>query len=150
MHRFAPVLLIALPVMGGCSSSYQPAQSPRIATVMETGTPTLVRDGKSYGGFGFGGGVVDAVQGNPRAEAEARKGRNLVIGGFVLDLAGLGAETAGLVVLSNHDRTAQSTSLGLVLGGLVGVLAGTVLILNGEPHLYDAVNIYNDGVDGPR
>ncbi len=85
----------ALSLVIGCSSSYEPVRSPRIVTVVESGMPTFVKDGQSYGSPMFGSGLVDAVQGNPRATQQARLGRNLAIGGFVLDLAGLGTEVAG-------------------------------------------------------
>ena len=140
-----------LPIVQGCSSSYQPARSPRIVTVIDGGSPVFVKDGTSYGGPLFGGGVVDAVRGNPRAEAEARAGRNLTIAGFVVDMAGLGSDIAGLATIKPNSSNSDNTlSLGLILGGLVGVTVGSVLLLAGPPHTYDAINIYNDGLDAPR
>jgi len=134
----------------GCSSSYEPARSPRIVTLVEGGTPKFVRDGERIGSPAFGSGLVDAVHGNPEAERHARIARNLIVGGFVLDIAGLGAEVGGLAVLA-HDRNQGHDSpglgTGLLLGGLAAVIAGSVLIIAGQPHIYDAVNIYNDGVD---
>ncbi|MEO7035103.1 MAG: hypothetical protein ABI548_14395 [Polyangiaceae bacterium] len=144
------ILAGALSLVTGCSSSYQPARSPRIVTVMESGMPTFVKDGQSYGSPAFGSGLVDAVQGNPRATQQARLGRNLAIGGFVLDLAGLGTEVAGFAALDAHRGGDQSLGLGLLVGGLGGVLVGTILLLNAQPHMYDAVNIYNDGLDAPK
>ncbi|MEI9948668.1 MAG: hypothetical protein WDO74_06700 [Pseudomonadota bacterium] len=145
------VVVLALGFAQGCSTGYEPARSPRIATVLEGGQPTFVKDGVHFGSPVFGTGIVDAVQGNPQAEHHARIGRNLIVGGFVLDLVGLGSEIGGLVVLA-HDRDqhgdASPAAVGLVLGGLVAVTAGTVMILCGQPHVYDAINIYNDGVDG--
>jgi hypothetical protein len=121
---------------------------------MDEGSPHVVRDGRDQGGFTFGGGVVDAVQGNPRAENEARKGRNLVIGGFVVALGGLAVETGGLVYILSaprDDRDANvSTGLGIVLGGATIAFAGSLLSLNGQPHLYDAINIYNDDLEAAR
>ena len=131
-----------------CSSGYEPARSPRISTVMESGWPTFVKDGTRYGNPAFGVGLVHAVQGNPRAEEQARIGRNLAIGGFVVDMAGLGSEIGGLVALQ-HDqdrREPSALSTGLIFGGLGAVIVGTVLLLSSQPHIFDAVNIYNDGV----
>jgi hypothetical protein len=145
--------LLALVCTCACSSAYEPVRSPRIAVVMDGGTPTAVRDGTHYGNFAFGTGLVNAVQGNPRAEVQARIGRNLMIGGFVLDIVGLGSEFAGVIALQqDQDRDKPSAlATGLVIGGLGAVVAGTVLLLAGPPHIYDAVNIYNDGVDAkPR
>jgi hypothetical protein len=145
--------LVALFLTCACSSSYEPARSPRITTVMEDGWPTFVKDGARYGTPAFGVGLVDAVQGNPRAEEQARIGRNLAIGGFVFDMVGLGSEIGGLVALEHDQLQHQPSTLatGLVFGGLGAVLVGSVMLLNAQPHIYDAVNIYNDGIDsGPR
>jgi hypothetical protein len=144
--------LLALFFAAGCSSSYEPARSPRILTMVDDGAPTFVKDGMPVGAVGFGGGLADAVRGNPRAEREARVGHNLVVGGFVLDLAGLGSEIGAGVALGQqrpNDR-ASGLALGLAIGGAAAVIAGSVLILSGQPHIYDAVNIYNDGVDAAR
>lgn len=146
MNRPAAVLLVLLPSVLACSSMYEPARSPRITTVVVDGTPTFVKDGKRYGGAAFATGLVDAVQGNPRAEEEARAGRNYAIAGFVLDLTGVAAETGGLVVIGENDRH-LNTGLGLLVGGLACVAIGSGLLLSAPPHIYDAVNIYNDGVD---
>jgi hypothetical protein len=150
MNRCAVFLLALLPAAQGCSSSYQPARSPRITTVVDSSVPVFVKDGKRYGTATFGGGLVHAVQGNPRAEEEARVGRNLVIGGLVFDIMGLTSETAGLILLTPNDHANRNTATGLLLGGLLGVTVGSVLLLSAPPHIYDAVNIYNDGIDAPR
>src|SRR5450755_443723 len=147
----ACLMVASLPIIEGCSSSYQPARSPRIVTVIDGGGQVFVKDGINYGGPLFGGGVVEAVRGNPRAEAEARTGRNLTIAGFVVDMAGLGSDIAGLATIKPNSSNSDNTlSLGLILGGLVGVTVGSVLLLAGPPHTYDAINIYNDGLDAPR
>jgi hypothetical protein len=146
----ACLTVAASPIIQGCSSSYQPARSPRIVTVIERGGPAFMKDGVNYGGPLFGGGVVDAVRGNPRAEGEARTGRNLTIAGFVVDIAGLGSAVTGLATLKPNGSNADNNlSLGLVLGGLVGVAVGNVLLFAGPPHTYDAINIYNDSLDAP-
>lgn len=151
MMRRGLVVLLALVFIQGCSSSYEPAKSPRIQTVIEGGSPTFVRDGEHFGSPAFGTGLVDAVHGNPRAEHHARVGRNLIVGGLVLDLVGLGSEVGGLAVLA-HDRSqpgdeASGLAVGLLVGGLAAVFAGTVMIIAGQPHVYDAINIYNDGLE---
>jgi len=135
----------------GCSSSYEPARSPRIVTVVEGGQPTFVKDGERVGNTTFGMGLVDAVQGNPEAEHHATVGRNLTVGGFVLNVVGFGTAVGGLVAVA-HDNASSSNQLStaesaLLLGGAVAMLAGSVLILCGQPHIYDAVNIYNDGLE---
>jgi hypothetical protein len=153
MNRYAASLLVLLPTIQGCASSYEPVRSPRIAVVAEGSGPVVVKDGLHYGNLMFGG-VVDATRGNPRAEREARVGRNLAIGGFVLDLAGLGSSLAGIAVQAQHSNPADpqpsAGAAALVIGGLVGVTVGTILLLSSPPHTYDAINIYNDGLDAAK
>lgn len=142
--------LTFLSTLQGCSSSYQPARSPRIVIVMKGGAPSFVKDGTSYGSPLFGSGLVDAVHGNPRAESEARVGRNLAIGGFVFDMVGFGSEIAGLAAVrpdTQGNPHNNDVPVGLLLGGLASLTVGTVLFLTAPPHIYDAVNIYNDGLD---
>jgi hypothetical protein len=146
------VVLLALCFVQGCSSSYEPARSPRIATVVEGGQPTFVKNGVHAGGPQFGTGLVDAVHDNPLAEHHARVGRDLIAGGFVLSIVGLGTEVGGLVVLAKDGtNTGPSSDSGvataLVLGGAAILIAGGVMMLAGQPHVYDAINIYNDGLD---
>jgi hypothetical protein len=136
----------------GCASSYEPAKSPRIATVIEGGQPTFVKDGVHFGSPVWGTGLLDAVHGNPQAEHHARVGRNLIAGGFVLGFVGLGAEIGALAVLVHEDNQQNSAppsglALGLLVGGVAAALTGSALIMAGQPHVYDAVNIHNDSVD---
>jgi hypothetical protein len=144
------VALLALSFVAGCSSSYEPARSPRIETVVDGGQPTFVKDGERVGHLAFGTGLVDAVHANPRAEHHARVGRNLVAGGFVLSLAGLGTEIGGLVVLAREGASSQPSNSGLgvalLVTGVAAAISGSVMMLAGQTHIYDAVNIYNDGL----
>lgn len=144
-------ILLSVAFTAGCSSSYEPARSPRIATVVEGGQPTFVKNGERIGGPAFGSGLADAVASNAEAERQATIGRNLVLGGFVLDLVGLGSVIGGTVVLAKQEPQESPSTAGtaLLLGGVAAALAGSVLILCGQPHIYDAVNIYNDGLE-PR
>jgi hypothetical protein len=147
--RSGLVVLLALLCVTGCSTSYEPARSPRIQTVVRGGQPTFVKDGVHFGSQVWGTGLVDAVQGNPQAEHHARVGRNLIAGGFVVSLVGLGSEIGGLAVLVNDRNQQQDASplaVGLLVGGLAAAIAGSVIISAGQPHLYDAINIYNDGI----
>jgi hypothetical protein len=136
----------------GCSSSYVPLQSPRVAIVMEGGSHAFVRDGVKYEGGLFGGDIEAAVRGNPKAEAQARTYKNLVVGGFVLTLAGEAAAVGGLSIIgadAARNQTLSTPAAVLLGGGVVGYLVGLGLLLSAPPHLYDAVNIYNDGLTPP-
>src|SRR6478735_6006973 len=149
--RRGSIILLALAFSQGCSSSYEPARSPRIVTVVEGGQPTFVKNGEHFGGPQFGSGLVEAVEGNAEAEHQATVGRNPVVGGCVLDLVGLGTMIGGTVVLAKNNTRpeghADAAGTALLVGGAVAALAGSVLILCGQPHIYDAVNIYNDGLE---
>ncbi|HTA91550.1 MAG TPA: hypothetical protein VK745_18330 [Polyangiaceae bacterium] len=48
---------------------------------------------------------------------------------------------------SGHSSALAS---GLLLGGIGAVIAGTIVVISAQPHVYDAINIYNDGVDSAR
>lgn len=141
--------LLGLSFAVGCSSRYEPARSPRIVTVMDAGTPTFVKDGEHIGAVGFGGGLADAVRGNPRAEHEARVGHNLVVGGFILDIAGLGTLVGAEAALAQQRSTDRTSNVPVVLaiGGAAAIITGSILLIAGQPHIYDAVNLYNDGID---
>jgi hypothetical protein len=139
----------------GCSSAYVPQRSPRVAVVMSGGIPSYVRDGKTYAGGLAGGDLEEAVRGNPEAEEHARDYRASTITGLVTTLVGTVAvgTGAGLLAADNAARepekgrqVAGAATLGV---GLVGYIAGLVLIASAQPHLWDAINIYNDGL-APR
>jgi len=126
---------------GGCTT-YPPQSAPRVAEASDG-----YHRGAELIPHGFlDSGLVDAVNGNPQAEDHARKYRGLQIGGFVLDVAGLGLVGGGVSQTFNADT--QGLGLGLVAGGCVLVLVGVVLQAAAGPAKLDALNIYNDGALG--
>ena len=133
-----------------CSTSYQPVNSPRISFGLGGGILTLWKDGHETSiGLTYGG-VLDAVRGNPRAEAEARTAQNLMIGGVASTFVSLGALITGLVLVPSKHQTTSDVGGGLIVGGIVADIVGAVLVSNGaQPHMYDAINIYNDGLPPP-
>jgi hypothetical protein len=150
-------LLASCALTQGCSSGYEPARSPRVQMVIDDGALSFVRDGERYhNGFVTGSGAMDAVSGNPHAEAEARTARNLQIGSFVFGVAALGSATGALAVAGTNDgaQRHEATVNGLLISTLVCELVTLGLAFSSMPHLYDAVNIYNDDLDrgaaGPR
>jgi hypothetical protein len=116
---------------------------------MSGGSPTFYKDGEEYPGGLFLGGAEDAVHGNSRAEREARTAHRLMVGGFVVTLVGEASAATGLALLVPAYPTAprRDVGVGLIIGGLVGTITGLVLLMNAPPHMYDAINIYNDGVE---
>jgi hypothetical protein len=141
--------------MTGCSTHYVPQARGRISVVMDPGMG-LYKDGRTYKAGLFGGDVDEAVAGNPRAEEEVAAYQSDQTIGTVLSFAGLAAVLGGAAVLGadvpNSSQTnALPPSLGLMLGGVVLELVSLGFTLSAQPHLWDAINIYNDGVDpSPR
>jgi hypothetical protein len=152
------VLVCTLTLAGaGCSTSYMPRPSSRVQVIMKGGTPAYVRDGKVYEGGIFGGDLDEAVRGNPEAESHAKTYQNSMIGGFLATIAG-GVSLGGGAVLyaassvdSSSDRSSQKTAgAALVFGGLAAYVVGLVLLSTAQPHHWDAINVYNDGVPDAR
>jgi hypothetical protein len=137
-----------------CASSYVPQPSPRVSLVMEEGGGYgYVRDGQKYAGGLFGGDIDKAVQGNPKAEAYARAYKTGRATGFTLTTIGLAGVLGGLTVLGVDSSQSRATSVpptGFIIAGagLFVELIGAILTLNALPHLFDAVNAYNDGLLG--
>jgi len=152
MQRLLSVTVALALLSEACSSSYQPARSPRISVIQEGGSPTLVRDGQTYSVGLFGGGLGDAVEGNPAADEHATTYKTLSIAGWSVYVAGLGSSIAGIYLLADSNRgggdSGQETAgAALALGGVAALVTSLVLISTAQPHLWDAVNIYNDSVD---
>ncbi len=112
-------------------------------------------DGKKYEGGFLGGDIEEAVQGNREAEEYAHEFKGGMVTGFVATLLGAGGMVGGLILTgaeaSQQPANTQSVPVpGLLLlaGGAVAYVAGLVVMLNAQPHLFDAINAYNDGLGG--
>ena len=136
----------------GCASGYEPARSPRVAMMMDGGRPVFVRDGQHYESFLPSSALLDAVHGDPRAESEAQKARNLQIGGLVFVGAGLGTLVGATAVIANSHASDEHAALagGLLVSSIALEMISLVFTLNAVPHLYNAMNIYNDDIDRAR
>lgn len=151
----APALAALLLAATACSTHYVPQSNGRISVVMDPGV-ALYKDGKTYHPGLFGGDVDEAVAGNARAVDEAITYQNDQTIGFACTLTGLAAILAGGVVLGADYPTAGQTnglppSLGLALGGIVAAAIGLGFTMSAQTHLWDAINIYNDGLNtGPH
>jgi hypothetical protein len=141
--------------LSGCSTSYAPRPTPRVAVVMQGGTPVYVREGRVFPGGGFGGDLHEAVEGNPEAESYAKSYRTGMVAGVTTALVGIASAVGGSVLyLANssgpeneRDGTAQAIGGTMALSGIAAYATGMVIMLHAQPHLWDAVNSYNDGVD---
>jgi len=138
----------ALVLATACSTvAYVPVESPRVAVQNSGFTTTFMKNGVSYGGGFLQEGLVEAVHGSPRAEEEATRARTLSVAGFVLDIAGVSALGTGVGLAVQRDPALRSAGAWVVLGGAVTLLAGTLLQASSTPHLYGAINLYNDSLE---
>ncbi len=144
----AVVALVSCTV--GCSSAYIPQPGPRVSVVMDSGSLAYVRDGKRYEGGIFGGEIEEAVRGNARAEEYARDYKNGLTTGFALSILGVGGMIGGSVVgVAGANRGSDNSALtgvAIIGAGAVLDLVGAFITIAALPHLYDAVNAYNDGL----
>jgi len=122
-------------LLSACSSHYTPRPRPRVTPVLRHGQPAFARGGQLYTGW-LGGGLVDAVDDDPQAQALARTYHRRTVAGTLLTIGALGC--IGLMPLN--------PLLGL---GCLAIADGTGfgLIMSAVPYATDAVNVYNDGVE---
>jgi hypothetical protein len=156
MRRYPAIAVLALvSTTLGCSSAYIPRPGPRLSVLMEGGTMSYVHDGKTYEGGLFGGDLEEAVRGNPQAEEYARAYKTGMTAGFATSMLGVASFVGGLTVTgaqlppSDSNRSLPATGPILAGVGAVAYLVGLVVMLNAAPHLWDAVNTYNDGLPSP-
>ena len=151
MKKILATALVALTTTTACSSSYMPAKSPRAQLVMQSGRQAIVRDGQVYEIGAFGGGLEEAVAGNPDAEEHARDYQRDLVMGFACSMLAIGAIIAGGTLMavdaSNHPNEVSAPGLGLLLGGIALEIGGSAFYAGAQPHFYDAINVYNDGLN---
>jgi len=148
--RFLLAMVASLAI--GCVSSYQPHEPGRIHFVLAKGTRMLERDGRLYGISGLSIDPIEMVAGDPVAETHARtfvKRRQTSLWVMLLG--------AAVMVPGGFLNTTDPGHLGqkIVARGMIGAAGATVLgallvYALAPTHLYDAVNIYNDGVARSR
>ncbi|GEM_PF-2070825 len=135
-----------------CSTSYVPRTPGRLFVTMDSGKPSYVRDGQRYDHGILGGGLQEAVRGNPRAEAAAAEYRSRMSNGLLVMV--VGAVCTGVAIGSaiadesgeydpGADRRAQ-TKLLVATGCLGLILGGSFYAISAEPYRWDAINIFND------
>jgi hypothetical protein len=160
---FTPVAIYAI-LSAGCATNYSPREPGRLHFVLNHGgEEALERDGQKYPLGGFSGGqLLAAVNGNPAAEERARAyvdhqqsfsaygivaGIALVVAGF-LSIGAMAEPTGGSPVESSQDNRGKFW-IGMGIAGLIGAAGFIGAAINGDAaqrNLYDAINIYNDGV----
>ena len=147
-NRIPVVVLLGLTL--GCASTYVPREPGRISITGATGSAVLVKDGRRYSMSGLSSEVVEAVSGNPAAENQARSYVRRTRTGIGLLTLGIASLIAGGVMFKDGDghQTRNGVAIGLEVGWLVSWIASLATLSTGPGHLYDAINIYNDGVPG--
>jgi hypothetical protein len=143
--------LTVLLATGGCSTSYAPAHTGRVSITMEGGGMRLYKDGKTYRPGPFGGDVDEAFAGNRQAAEEAETYQTNQTTGTVLSFAALGLELGGAGLLAASPPTSGGNgslvpALGLMAAGIAAEIVSLVFTVSAQPHLFDAINIYNDGL----
>ncbi|HEY1556144.1 MAG TPA: hypothetical protein VGF94_15000 [Kofleriaceae bacterium] len=148
--------IAALAACLGCTSQYFPRTPNHVAMTVQDGKLVYVRDGRTFEP-GLGGGLVEAVQGNPSAVAAAQEFRSRQINGLVGMLLGAGgivggaAWGAGLAIEQQDNRNLHPNYIGpiaLVVAGTVGYLLGAADLISAQPYQWDAINLFNDGAGG--
>ena len=147
---------ILVPVLAGCGGAgYRPQTSPRLQVVADGGSLALMRDGHTYSVGMFGSGLEDAVRGNARAEKEVASYQAKSVGCFVVGILGslASAGGAGLLIgneLSNRPSDgARAGAISLTIGGVVASIVASVIASSAQPHLWNAINMYNDDLPPP-
>lgn len=152
-----PALLLVSVATTGCffqSSHYQPRQRGRqVALVLDDNRPALQGEGRTTSVGWFGGGLVERVEAVSEAASAARSYRKRVIWSAVTGIPSGACLIGG--VLYYVDEVAQhgenyDPPLGfdfLMVGCAAGLLASQLLLVSANTYLYDAVNLYNDGVE---
>jgi hypothetical protein len=154
-RSIAACLLVSIST--SCSTSYTPKPDSRLHLLIKNGGFAFEVDGKVYEGGAFGGGLEEAVHGNPEAEAHALAFQSDLAWGTITLLGGMAGLVGGVVLAgAGASRPGHTTDQGLMLAALCALVSGVALdlvsvgfMLKAPTHMYDAINIYNDGIPAP-
>ena len=144
------VAVVSLASLAACSSHYMPRSRGRVSVVMQGGAMAYARDGEVYPHGFFGGGLQDAVRGNPAAEADAAEYHDRMRDGFVA--AVLGAVclpvSVGYLAATEVEDKPNDNSAAFAAGAAIGCTAlmfgGLFYSVSAEPYRWDAINRFND------
>ncbi len=142
---------LTLVALVGCSSAYTPRPGRRLSVLMQGGKVVYVRDGQRFDHGAFGSGLQKAVRGVPQAEAAAGEYHERSVNGVIALSLSLVAIIVGAGRMGYHlsqEHNPDYIDVGLLVGGFVAYGYGLHQIATAQPYLYDAINIYNDSVEG--
>ncbi len=147
MKLTALVAAIAMSTVG-CASTYRSQEPGRISFVLDGPGFSLYKDGTTYGASGLSSGPVRAVAGNPAAEEHARTfvSRSRLF--WSIYAVAVGCLVTSVLVRPNDpgQEDHRNIATGFAVAGFTGLATSLVAAFTAPGHLYDAVNIYNDGV----
>jgi len=142
--------IAAVAATAGCSTTYSPQRSGRVAMIMPDGSPAFVRDGRTYPAGVLGGGLADAVACDPEAVEHAHAYTRDMAIGLISTIAGTAAVGGDAAYgTARAGAWPQPVDLGILGAGVVAIIIGDIFLANAPPNLYDAINIYNDHVSAP-
>ena len=152
MTSMRTIALTTVLALTACSSNYIPQQRGRVAVIMQTGGQAYVRDGQVIEHGLFGGGLSEAVQGNPAAMAAANEYQDRIKYGLLGVFGGLACGVGGIAYAvakaepsdGNELNSRSEAGLWVSLGCLVVMVVGTGYLASAEPYRWDAINIFND------
>jgi hypothetical protein len=149
--RAGALCLLALAAHAGCAvtGTYEPRPSPRISKLDPTGR-VYVRDGRRFE-LGLAGSAEDLVRGNELAVEHARRYRRRQTAALAVYGLGLASFGTGLGLLVPPRRSDGRFVAGnvLFLASSVSMIVAAVFFSSAIGNLEDAVNIYNDALEGP-
>jgi hypothetical protein len=142
--------LLALVANGACAvtGTYEP-RSSRCISQLDPAARVYVREGRRIE-VGLAGSAEDLVSGNDLAIRFARRSHRQVIAGWTLYTTGVAALGTGIALLASSRRDADGAVAGRILVGtsLVPMIVSLPLFLAAFANRQDAVNIYNDALEG--
>jgi hypothetical protein len=145
MKLAAVVVSIGL-VFAGCATSYRPQDSGRVSFVLDGPGISLYKDGQRYGASGLSSDPIRAVTGNPVAEDHARVFVQRSRIWAILTAVAVASLATSIAVNPSGNGGHRDISAALAVTGFASLTGGAVVGATGLSHVYDAVNIYNDGL----
>ena len=146
--KLVAMILVVVIFGTGCASTYLPQEPGRVSFILDGPGFALYKDGTRYGAGGFSSDPVRAVAGNPVAEEHARTyvSRSRLF--WSLYGFAIGSLVTAAIVHGNDpdSHVHRGVADGFLIAGLAAFLASPFVAATAPRHLYDAVNIYNDGV----
>jgi hypothetical protein len=145
--RTTAILLVMSIVSVGCATSYRPQETGRISYLLDGPGFSLYKNGEEFGASGLSSAPIRAVAGNPQAEEHARTFVRRSRIAWTLYGVAIASLVAALSLNPDGHAQGDRRQAGLIFGisGFATLLAGGAVFITAPGHLYDAVNIYNDG-----